>query len=50
MIEQLANCNFDSEFFKTYEEKILLKFNQDFNTNIKLKKKSWKVIFNNIIS
>ena len=50
MIEQLANCNFDPEFFKTYEKKILLKFNQDFNTNIKLKKKSWKVIFNNIIS
>ena len=49
MIEQLANCNFDPEFFKTYEKKILLKFNQDFNTNIKLKKKSWKVIFNNII-
>ncbi len=49
MIEQLANCNFDPEFFKSFEEEILLKFNREFNTEIKLKKKSWEVIFKRII-
>jgi hypothetical protein len=49
VIEQLANCNFDPEFFESFEEEILQKFNQEFNTEIKLKKKSWKVIFKNIM-
>jgi len=50
VMEHLSNCNFDSEFFKSYEKEILFKFNQDHNTEIKLKKKSWTKIFNSNIT
>lgn len=50
VMEHLGDCNFDSEFFKSYEKEILSKFNQDYNTKIKLKKKSWTRIFNSKIA
>jgi len=45
VIEHLADANFDPEFYKLHEKAIVAKFNQDNNTNIQLKKKSWKRIF-----
>jgi hypothetical protein len=45
VLEFLADANFDPEFYKLYEAEILAKFNQENNTNIQLKKKSWKRIF-----
>jgi len=45
VIEYLADANFDPELYKLYEPEIVAKFNQENNTNITLKKKSWKRIF-----
>jgi NAD(P)H-nitrite reductase large subunit len=45
VLEFLSDANFDPEFYKLYEAEILAKFNQENNTNIQLKKKSWKRIF-----
>jgi NADPH-dependent 2,4-dienoyl-CoA reductase/sulfur reductase-like enzyme len=45
VLEHLADANFDPEFFKLHEKEIVAKFNQENNTNIQLKKKSWKRIF-----
>ncbi|WP_405292101.1 NAD(P)/FAD-dependent oxidoreductase [Algibacter sp. Ld11] len=45
VLEHLADANFDPEFYKLYEKEIVAKFNQENNTNIQLKKKSWKRIF-----
>ncbi|QVY67380.1 NAD(P)/FAD-dependent oxidoreductase [Polaribacter sp. Q13] len=45
VLEFLADANFDPEFFKLHEAEILAKFNNENNTNIQLKKKSWKRIF-----
>jgi len=45
VMEHLADANFDPEFYKLHEKDIVSKFNQENNTNIKLKKKSWKRIF-----
>jgi NADPH-dependent 2,4-dienoyl-CoA reductase/sulfur reductase-like enzyme len=45
VLEHLADANFDPEFFKLHEPEIVSKFNQENNTNIQLKKKSWKRIF-----
>ena len=45
VIEHLADANFDPEFYKLHEKAIVAKFNQENNTSIKLKKKSWKRIF-----
>lgn len=45
VLEHLADANFDPEFYKLYEPEIVAKFNQENNTNIQLKKKSWKRIF-----
>ena len=44
--EHLKDCNFDPEFFNSYEEEIITKFNLEFKTKIKLKRKSWSRIFN----
>ena len=44
-LEHLADANFDPEFYKLHEKEIIAKFNQENNTNIQLKKKSWKRIF-----
>ncbi len=46
VLEHLADANFDPEFCKKYEEVIVSKFNEENNTNIQLKKKSWTRIFN----
>ena len=45
VLEFLSDANFDPEFYKLYEAEIVAKFNQENNTNIQLKKKSWKRIF-----
>ena len=45
VLEHLADANFDPEFYKLHEKEIVSKFNQENNTNIVLKKKSWKRIF-----
>jgi NAD(P)H-nitrite reductase large subunit len=44
--EHLKDCNFDPEFFNSYEEEIITKFNLEFKTKLKLKRKSWSRIFN----
>lgn len=45
VLEHLADANFDPEFYKLHEKEIIDKFNIENNTNIQLKKKSWKRIF-----
>ena len=45
VLEYLADANFDPEFYKLHEPEIVAKFNQENNTNILPKKKSWKRIF-----
>jgi NAD(P)H-nitrite reductase large subunit len=40
VMENLKEANFDPEFFKQYEREIIEKFNQETNSNIKLKKSS----------
>ncbi|KGL58589.1 NAD(P)/FAD-dependent oxidoreductase [Polaribacter sp. Hel1_85] len=45
VLEYLADANFDPEFYKFHEAEIIAKFNQENNTNIQRKKKSWKRIF-----
>jgi len=50
VVEHLSDCNFDPEFFKSYETEIISKFNAVQHTDIKLKKKSWSRIFNNLIA
>jgi NAD(P)H-nitrite reductase large subunit len=45
VLEFLVDANFDPEFYKLHETEILAKFNQENDTNIQLKKKSWKRIF-----
>ena len=45
ILEHLADANFDPEFYKLHETEIVAKFNKENNTNIQLKKKSWKRIF-----
>ena len=47
VIEYLKDANFDPEFYKKYEDKIVSKFNSEFGTTISPKKKSWKRIFSN---
>ena len=41
----LKDANFDPEFYKAYEDKILKAYNAEFGTQILPKKKSWKRIF-----
>ena len=45
VLEHLADANFDPEFYKLHEKEVVAKFNQENNTTIQLKKKSWKRIF-----
>lgn len=45
VLAHLANANFDPEFYQLHEAEIIAKFNRENNTNIQLKKKSWKQIF-----
>ena len=46
VMEHLKDANFDPEFYKQYEEVIVQKFNQDVGTNISVKKRSLRRIFN----
>lgn len=46
VLENLASANFDPEFYKLHEPKIIEKFNIENNTQLKLKKKRWKILFN----
>jgi len=46
VLEHLASANFDPEFYKLHEAEIIEKFNQENQTNLKLKKRNWKLIFN----
>ena len=48
VLEHLADANFDPEFYKLHESEIVAKFNKENNTNIQLKKKSWKRIFSRV--
>ncbi|WP_228236241.1 NAD(P)/FAD-dependent oxidoreductase [Allomuricauda sp. M10] len=45
VMAHLADANFDPEFYRTYENDIISKFNADFGKSIKPKKKSLKRIF-----
>ena len=45
VLTHLADANFDPEFYKLHESEIIAKFNQENNTNIQVRKKSWKRIF-----
>ncbi|NQY12127.1 MAG: NAD(P)/FAD-dependent oxidoreductase [Flavobacteriales bacterium] len=45
VMSSLRDANFDPEFYKLHEQEIVDQFNQENNTNIQLKKKSWKRIF-----
>lgn len=44
VMEYLRDANFDPEFFDGYESEIVSKFNAEFHTDIKPKKRSWKRI------
>jgi NADPH-dependent 2,4-dienoyl-CoA reductase/sulfur reductase-like enzyme len=50
VLEYLADANFDPEFYKLHEPEIVAKFNQENNTNIQAKKRSWKRIFSKALS
>jgi NADPH-dependent 2,4-dienoyl-CoA reductase/sulfur reductase-like enzyme len=50
VLEYLADANFDPEFYKLHEPEIVAKFNQENNTNIQAKKRSWKRIFSKSLS
>ncbi len=45
VLEHLADANFDPEFYKLHEKEIVEKFNTENDTNIQLKKRNWKRIF-----
>ena len=45
VLEHLADANFDPEFYRTYEEEIIQKFNKEKSTSLRAKKKSWSRIF-----
>ncbi|MFT4698312.1 MAG: NAD(P)H-nitrite reductase large subunit [Flavobacteriaceae bacterium] len=45
VLEHLSDANFDPEFYTLHEKEIITKFNTENNSNIQLKKKSWKRIF-----
>ncbi len=47
VMEFLKDANFDPEFYASYEDEIITKFNTENGTTISPKKKSWKRIFNN---
>ena len=45
VLEYFNDLNFDPEFYKNHFPSIIEKFNKQFGKSIKLKKKSWKRIF-----
>ncbi|MCT4664900.1 MAG: NAD(P)/FAD-dependent oxidoreductase [Flavobacteriales bacterium] len=50
VLSELKDANFDPELYKTYEEEILKKFNQEFKSTIKAKKRNWNRILHHIWS
>ncbi len=44
VLEHLEDANFDPEFYRHYENEILFIYNNKYDKNIQLKKKSWKRI------
>lgn len=46
VLEHLKDANFDPEFYRQHEDEIIAQFNQENNTNLKAKKRSWKRILN----
>ncbi len=50
ILEHLKDANFDPEFFNQHEKEILQKFNQENNTQLVSKKKSWKRILQNSLN
>ena len=46
VLSLLKDANFDPEFYIQHEAEIVAKFNQENNTNIQVRKKSWKRILN----
>lgn len=44
VLEHLRDASFDPEFYAEHEKAIIAQFNQENNTQLKLKKKSWKRI------
>lgn len=48
VLEYLKDANFDPEFYNSYEADIIDAFNQQENTTVKPKKKSWKRILERI--
>ncbi len=47
VMEFLKDANFDPEFYAQYEEQIVSKYNSEFGTKIRPRKKSWRRIFEN---
>jgi len=45
-LEELPNANFNPELYRTNEAAIINAFNHAFKTDVRVKKKSWKSIFN----
>lgn len=45
VLEHLKDANFDTEFYKKYEQEIIDKYNKENNSNIVVKKRNWKKIF-----
>lgn len=41
VLQYLATANFDPEFYRTFEKEIVSSYNQEFNKNILLEKKTW---------
>ncbi|WP_282162380.1 NAD(P)/FAD-dependent oxidoreductase [Ulvibacterium marinum] len=48
VMEYLKDANFDPEFYAHYEGEIVSKFNKEFGTAIRPRKKSWKRIFEKV--
>ena len=46
VLEHLEIAHFDPEFYKTYYNEVIKKYNTENNSSLQLKKKSWSQIFN----
>lgn len=46
VLEHLRDANFDPEFYQQHEDEIISKFNLEYNTNLKSKRKRWSRILN----
>lgn len=48
VLTYLKDANFDPELYRHYEEEIIQSYNQQFQTNLSVKKRSWNRIINTI--